>query len=343
MKKIILLLALIIPAVSGWSQSKKDLESKMNHFQSKVDSIVAAYDRQIAELKSENGQLASELSSLKLNLTNASTSLSLLAKSNSDLEAQHKVLTAKVDSLTKLVKLRQAAANTEANDNNYITNPQNEEDSIQSVVYQYYAAPKWEDRLAFVLDAEKVKPHMRQQYSNNYNSRSYSKKNIIVMDEKISMGQSFKVHVNGSTVIYMKKTSSGYKIDWEASTGHNATSIKYFEMNKSTTATNFRGRVILQSDLSDLGYVDEYLHDIGITEDRYYSVSIMDVDYNSMYAAVNKTSTDGKRLLNLLKDGKEHKIILQVQYQKKQANGWANDGIGYIPVVSKFVSEDWSM
>lgn len=35
MKKIILLLALIIPAVSGWSQSKKDLEAKMNHLQSK--------------------------------------------------------------------------------------------------------------------------------------------------------------------------------------------------------------------------------------------------------------------------------------------------------------------
>jgi hypothetical protein len=296
---------------SAICQSKKD-------FQAQMDSLII----QVKKIESMNSQLESELKNLQLNLTNVTNTMSFVSKSNLDLEAQVKTqlsliqkLIVQNDSLLKVFNISGEAK--------FVVSPANESDSIVYVIQNYFKAKKWEDRLIYVLNAEKVKPLMASTYQNGYKSEIFEKALINITAENYQVGKTFKVFVDGKTV-YMKKTNEGFKIDWEAITGYNAKSFALFHSEKSTTPTVFRCTIKLD---------DYYTNDYGLTKSSYVSL----LSKNCLYSCWIPVNIAGE-LKKILSDGQIHEVIVEAQYKTFYTDsGYSDDKV----IITKFIKDGW--
>ncbi len=308
MKSIKLMIFLLFIVNSTFAQSKKETEQKIL----------------LLEEKAKN--LDSEIINIKTNLINTVTTLGLVSKSNTDLEKQVKdqnILIEKLikqnDSLLIVFKVNKEA--------DFVITPKNEEDSIIFLIQSYYACKKWEDRLAYVLKPESVKPYMKQYYSDNYKSSIIKKDIISIQGAGYQTNESFKVVRDGSIIIYCKKTNDGFKIDWEASYGYNPISMKTYKANLSTVPSEFRVKASIGTN-----YFDNY-RDAQIT---HWNIMTYDEDGNVIYCYITKSFLDGKKIYEILKDGESHDLILELKIDATEDN---SGGIG---IITKFVKEGWS-
>lgn len=206
----------------------------------------------------------------------------------------------------------------------YITKPVTTEDSIVYLVQQFYAAKRWSDQLQYVLDTARVEPLMRRYYSGGYSAEKVKKSLISVDEVVIPIGSVTRVDADMYTV-YVKRTTDGFKIDWQATTGTDEYSFEAFRAEKSTVTRQFRVTARLGS---------EYASDYGLTAAKYYNVRIGES------AFVLKNSDAGRQLYEVVKDGFTHDVIVQVRYEKKSIKS------GYtrmFPIIVGFVKEGWSL
>lgn len=195
----------------------------------------------------------------------------------------------------------------------------------------YLSATKWEDRLKYVIDPEKVKPLMKSQYEgeNAYtplksftvNESKELEKDWIEISATIAYKAGFRSGASYTQKYYLNFLNNQYKIDWIASTGYNETSFRSFETQKIAEPTKFKVSTILSD-------IDSSI----LPKDSYFSVSLDDSSMSES-AFIDKNSEDGKKLFDILKDGEKHDVTLFLKYVNK-------DSYEEI-LIDKFVKEGW--
>lgn len=302
MKTILLTICSLLLVSLSFAQSKKEMEETVFKLDEKTKSL-------------EN-----EILNIKTNLSNTNTTLGLVSKSNLDLE---KIVSAQSLLIKKLINqndsLLKAFSQKKVTD--VIETPQNEADSIVFLVQSYYNCKKWEDRLAFVLNAETVKQHLKDYYSGQYLPIKIPNDNIAIQGSNFKLNESFLVQARTREgTIYVKKTSDGFKIDWDATVGYNSISIRAFELGGTAQPSEFRVTVKL-SNVYPL--------------DGYYNLSIRD-NNRGIYGFISKSSVEGKKLFEILKDGNEYPLILQI----KSDNSLVEDTT--VGIITKVIAKGWA-
>ena len=127
-----------------------------------------------------------------------------------------------------------------------------------------------------------------------------------------------------SEVYFLEKTSAGYKIDWDMVV-LNHKSTKAFQVEHPSEPEPFR--VLAQLDTF---YIGEYDHH----ENTYYSIKLHFPDGEYLHGYIAKSSVDGEKIFDHLKDGKEHRLILSLYYSE---NGRDPD----IVDIYQFVQVEW--
>lgn len=309
MKSITLLIVSLLIVNTSFTQSKKDMEEK------------------IVQLEEKTKNLESEIISIKTNLTNTTTTLGLLSKNYLDLEKLVKDQELLINKLIKqndsLLKLNKGKQEEE-----FVSTPKNEEDSIILMIQSYFACKKWEDRLSYVLNPETVKSSMQDYYKDDYKQYKIIRDEINIQGSGYKMNEVFKFNAK-NRIVYCKKTAEGFKIDWEASTGHNPKSFPDFLSEKSKKPTTFR--MYLQ--ITD-GYNEAY----NITPNDYYAF-IAHTENGGFETVYMKKSTPGaSELKKQVADGKNHQVIIEVAFKTMNSEYYTDDFI----FISKFLSSDWT-
>lgn len=299
-----------------------------NVFAQKKDEMV----QRITQLENSAASMQNSLNAMQGTIDNLNASLKLATDANALLENKIKFQedvnanqTALIQQLQKEVaELKKAKI--DADPYAIITDPQNEEDSIISVIQQYFFAKKWEGRLAFVYKPETVKPYMQKYYASDYSVGTVDKATVSIPDGNYKNGDKFIAgfrNKNGfAQKVFMRKTAEGFKVDWEANVGYNEETLDNYEAREGTDKILVRVDV----DKLDAAKWDEY----GLGSNYYFF-------YPSLY--VSKSSSAGQRIAQLVKGGNRCYLILEVQGQKKYSSYY--DDTKYFVVVNRIVKEDW--
>jgi hypothetical protein len=309
-----------------FSQSKKDLEQSILQLEEKIKNLEKQLEQNTLQLGEKNKNLENEIANIKLNLTNTITTMGLVSKSNLDLEQQVKNQRVIIE---KLIKQNDSllASSRVKKDDGLITNPQTEEDSIISIIQSYYLCKKWEDRLAYVLKPDLVKPLMQSYYADySLEPRIIKKDNLLIQGANFKNNELFKV-VGGDLVFYFKKTTSGIKMDWEGSVGYNSISMKAFKATLNTVPTAFRVHATIGN---------SYYFNYGDASSTHWNVQVDNDDDRISGCYISKNSAEGKKLYEILKDGKKHKLILEIKIDS------SSDNSGNTAIITKVVKEGWS-
>ncbi|MFA5162348.1 MAG: hypothetical protein WC421_08890 [Elusimicrobiales bacterium] len=199
--------------------------------------------------------------------------------------------------------------------------------SPEEVLKKYLAAKTWEERLPLVRNPNKVKSLMKEHYGENYKGPA----KYIEMSNPEEIIENAKDNVYASRVVFERgknvfggtvedainyliiKTPDGYKIDWEASTIYNPMSWVAFKVQRPSTPNKFR----VMGELSD--YYDDGVIRQGMPG-FYYSIELSAVEEGKivplfLYAYIGKESPDGRRLFEILKDGKSKPLILELHWE----------------------------
>ena len=289
-----------------FSQNKKDMEAKI----ARLDSMNAVMANDNQNLKIQVGALMSSVNLLTSNNIN-------MDKRIAQLEAQLASMKNATDSLLQLMG-KEAGATT-------IRIPETQQDSIKMIIQQYFSAPDWSSRLAYVLNPEKVRPMMEAYYSDGYKPYTAKTSDIYVKGNNIREGEMVTAIISSSRTVYLKKTSGTFKIDWEATAGYNPVSLTTFKAMLSATPEKFRVYATLGS---------YYNFDYSEAQRTHWNVSIEDNSSENIDACyVSKTSAAGTTIYNILKDGKKHQMILEIKI---------DDPKGRTAIINRFISEGWS-
>lgn len=305
MKTILLTIYSLLLVSLSFAQSKKETEES------------------VLKLEEKTKSLENEILNIKTNLTTINTTVGLVSKSYLDLE---KTVSAQSLLIKKLINQNDSLlkAFSQKKSTDVIESPKNEADSIVFLVQSYYTSKKWEDRLAFVLNAETVKQHMNTYYSGQYLPTKIPNENIAIQGSNFKLNESFVVRarINSGNIrtMYLKKTSDGFKIDWDASAGYNPISIKAFELSGNTQPTEFRVAAVFTNSYARDGYYTLYLSD----------------DNSGIYGFISKSSVDGKKLFEILKDGSTLPLILQI----KSDNSIVEDTT--VGIITKVIAKGWA-
>lgn len=303
-----------------------------NVFAQKKDEMV----QRITQLENSAASMQNSLNAMQGTIDNLNASLKLATDANALLENKIKFQEDVNANQTALIQQLQnevaelKKAKIDADPNAIITDPQNEEDSIISVIQQYYASKKWEDRLSFVYKPERVRPLMQKHYANNFGITQVNKSTISIPGSQFKVGDVFIAHFtarNGfggdkSVPVFMRKTTEGFKIDWEAHVGYSEESLENYKAREGTD------KILVRVDFDELGSASSDTYGVG---SNYY-----EFDYPSLY--VLKSSSTGQRIAQLVKGGNRCYLILEVQGQKKYNSFGHTD---YFIFVNRIVKEDW--
>lgn len=208
--------------------------------------------------------------------------------------------------------------------------------SPENVMEDYIEAGSLKGRIDTVLDPERVKSRM-EQYYEDIRLGDAEVENIVRLSRagEIKVGEYVKLKVSYTTrngrfqnthIYYVKRTTDGYKVDWEASQGLNKISWKAYKTQRLREPMLFR----VTASLSNY-----YNYEFGNAEYNYLSVKLNDEIIASVYGYVKRESQLGKRLYALLKDGEEHHLILQIRYLPVSYYG------SNTVLIDSLVSEDW--
>jgi hypothetical protein len=167
---------------------------------------------------------------------------------------------------------------------------------------------------------------MKDYYTDKYKSATIIKDEISLQGSGYLTNQVFKVNVNNQ-IFYCKKTSDGFKIDWEATTQYNPVSLKSFKANLSSQSTEFRV-------IASLGTYYNYNYDD--KQSTHWNIGIDTKDDNISGCYVNKSSIEGKKIYDILKDGKQHHLIIELKIDA------TDDKSGNNAIITKVVKEGWS-
>lgn len=178
----------------------------------------------------------------------------------------------------------------------------------EAVLKGFLAAPTIEDRMRFVLDPEKSKELLEAEFTQAGPVR-YRQINTIKNGSKDL--QRFSIDAeryvkSWRSDVYVVKSSSGYKVDWRSTVGYTRKAGAYL-IEKSTTPLKVRTIGRLKTSVSG---------SYSVPEGKFIAVSI-EVAEKIIRAHIEKSSSDGKKLLEALGDGEEHRLVLEIRHRSK--------------------------
>lgn len=190
-----------------------------------------------------------------------------------------------------------------------------------AVVRGYLAADTWEQRLKFVMDSAKVRPLMAKYYENYSGPTTFSRIiSSITGNEKVGGWVTVKVVGGGVGPYYLKLTPDGWKIDWISSIGVNPTSLTV--IRASTVATPVRLRVNATL-FSDYTLCTGYQYEISV-----WRLQVSD-GKGSEFVFVPKESAEGRAIYDVLKDGDQHRMVLDIRIATSNCGLRVYDGKPY--------------
>jgi hypothetical protein len=106
----------------------------------------------------------------------------------------------------------------------------------------------------------------------------------------------------------MQQTPQGFKIDWRCSLGYNPVTVPAFRTQHAfNQPAVFRMR-------AKLSYY--YNYEFSEAKQTHYSLSLEDKEFAHIDGAyVPRQSADGQKLFDVLKDGKEHTVVIELVYR----------------------------
>jgi hypothetical protein len=209
----------------------------------------------------------------------------------------------------------------------------------EKVVRNYLRAKTWEDRLPYVMEPERVRPLMKARYEEHglptltaITARLIERKTVPSEHLVVQGAASNGLGIRASYNFPVRQTRDGYKIDWEAAVGYNSTALRAFLIQRPQGATRFR----LQCELGTF-YHGEFFGCQG----THYSVRLKQEEPLELaHGFVPKDSAEGKKLFELLKDGKQHEMTVELQNVGPYGQPLERPDAGVVSIV-RVVSESW--
>tara|TARA_B110000285_G_C15024735_1_gene563523 strand:+ start:104 stop:1021 length:918 start_codon:yes stop_codon:yes gene_type:complete len=302
MKKL-LLYSFLAFSISVNAQSKKELQAEVDRLNTECTSIKNDLKTTRAKLDEARGKYEGCLED-KEGMMDRQT----------ELMNQNLSLKARLDSLE--------AAFTEVA-SGVISNPKNQADSIKMAIQQYYTAGTAEDRFKFVYDNGNTLAILKKVYAKGARVREIKAKSISIG----SPVKNFLVAYAMNYTFYIKLTDLGYRLDWETTFGYNETSLIQVQNDLSNKEMGLR----LNCELANY-----YNYNYNGKERQYYSIKLRSPS-GGKYAAgfVSRSSSVGKRIYELLSDGKTHSITIKVKPDRTQ------DKSGTHMLITQLVSDTW--
>jgi hypothetical protein len=201
-----------------------------------------------------------------------------------------------------------------------------------SVVQGYLSAVEWQGRLPYVGKAAEVKPLMQERYGDFVGPTKYMEimpRQATTDRESEAVQVDVRFDENDTSSYILIKSKDGYRIDWESSVGYNPMAWAEFKASTPKKATRFRAYAQLTDDYPAAFEVQ------GVAG-NYWAFEISDYagNYIALHGYIPRKVDDGNRLYQLAKDGKYHKVMLDLAYEDIPF------GKGYVLIV-KYVTEGW--
>lgn len=206
-----------------------------------------------------------------------------------------------------------------------------QDNSPEKIVEKYLKCSTWQERLDYVRNVENIDSKMEEHYGD---IKLEPLKGSLKY-EKFEYGDMVQIitEVSGSPAMYFLLQEDGeYKIDWEASMLKCDMSWAEFKASKPKESTKFRAIVALD---------DYYNYEFRNLSDSYWSIYLSEITTEritfsrplSLYGYIPKESEDGKKLFELLKDGSEKAVILELKYPNN------NDNSSNCVLITRLVSD----
>lgn len=210
----------------------------------------------------------------------------------------------------------------------------------EGVVKAYLNAATLGKRMECVRLAPETKPLMEKHYSILEPTAwpvKFDVDSMKVVELPVSKTTAaFKVLVNTwggfrfePYTYYVLKVGQEYKVDWEASMGINPMTLIAFKVTKPSRPQVFR----LIGRLSDY-----YNYEFQEAKSYYYSIRLQESStkggYEDMTGYVQKHSKDGEFLFNLMSDGAEHPVAVELRYLP-------NNQSPSVAVINRVVGDGW--
>jgi len=189
--------------------------------------------------------------------------------------------------------------------------------SPEEVVKQYLKAPKWRDRLDYVRSPELTVDAMEKYYTDYPGPVSFvemkaseERDGWVTVNVVFERGRNaFNAPVTDSGTYVLEHTPIGYQIDWASSIVYNPKTVIAFKNDLATEPVTFR--LVAKLD-------DYFNYECRGANSTHYSVRLTEEKTGeSLHGYIPKKSEDGKRLYELLKDGKDAAVMVKLRYVRK--------------------------
>ena len=318
MKHSVIFISMLILAVAGFAQSKKEL-----------NAMIVQKDAQIQELEKTTEEL-------RKNNSHLLNGIDILKKKNlqleNDLKKEKETIDSQLATIKQLQKELAEAKEKAAKQPDYIiTNPVTEEDSIVQFIQNYASVKSRDELLSMVYKPEVYGKYIPEEFTKSSVHFEIKRENLTISGSNYKVGDKFYVQgtYRSSGIIFLKdyyifKTNEGFKCDWIANKGYNEITLSDYSEKKMTKPTVFR---ISINDIDD----------DNVFGNNYYLIS-----GNSSFLYVQKNSAAGRRINQLFKESETSKIHPQIMVEIKGT--YKTDIYGdsdYYLIINSIVKEDW--
>jgi hypothetical protein len=207
----------------------------------------------------------------------------------------------------------------------------------EDVVRGYLEAKTWQERLPYVLDPERIRPLLEERYGGR---ATLSPPKSFSISPPVERGAYLLMNVSGSdadgqafqSLLPLKRTGVGGKIDWEAAVGYNPKSLKTFLATKTNEPAVFR----VMCDRASY-YTFNYVN----ARHSHLSVRIVDADpFKTTHGYISRDSDVGERLVELLEDGKAHPLTLELKCEGPEGEPITRPDANAVAIM-QIISESW--
>lgn len=207
-----------------------------------------------------------------------------------------------------------------------------EKQAIFDTLKAYVESDSWEKQLTYVFDSKNIEPILKERFKKE--GFGAAKLNSIEEHDKKKGIFIVKVSTDFSDFFYVvRKASDGYKVDWPASVGYNPTSMK-------TLDAKFPENPVKVRVLAEIGTYFNY--EYGNSRQTHYSIGLREARFPGVYHGfMSKNHPDAERIFNILKDGRQHRLTLEIDVLGPFGNKM-EQGLGKeVFSIQKLVSDSW--
>lgn len=185
-----------------------------------------------------------------------------------------------------------------------------ENESLATKALQRYLTPtRCTDRLETISNPQGDRAALTEFYASNKCSGEYESLDAKSCRYPLDDGYCDidLVFKSKERVTYcLVKTGSEFKVDWRCSAAYNPVSIPAFRAQHALRKPSLF-RVIAKLD-------DYYNYEFSDARETHYSISLKDDYSESISGYIPRSSPDGQKLFDTLKDGKSRAVIVELAY-----------------------------